>query len=70
MEPFKVGDHVTWNSDVGHVTGRITKVHVKDIEFLGKTRRASREAPQYEVQSDKTGALAMHKPEALKRVSN
>jgi hypothetical protein len=70
MEPFKVGDHVTWNSDVGHVTGRITKVHVKDVEFLGKTRRASREAPQYEVKSDKTGARAMHQPEALKRVSS
>src|SRR3546814_3201551 len=27
---FKVGDHVTWNSEAGHVSGKITKVHVKD----------------------------------------
>jgi hypothetical protein len=24
---FKVGDHVTWNSEAGHVSGRIIKVH-------------------------------------------
>lgn len=26
---FKVGDHVTWNSDVGHVSGTIIKMHTK-----------------------------------------
>ncbi|MEO8186819.1 MAG: HVA1 family protein, partial [Burkholderiaceae bacterium] len=25
--PFKVGDHVTWNSEAGHVSGKIIKVH-------------------------------------------
>jgi len=24
---FKVGDHVNWNSEAGHVNGRIVKVH-------------------------------------------
>ncbi|MGH9611538.1 MAG: DUF2945 domain-containing protein, partial [Bryobacteraceae bacterium] len=24
---FKVGEHVTWNSEAGHVSGRIIKVH-------------------------------------------
>jgi hypothetical protein len=24
---FKVGDHVTWNSEAGHVGGTIIKVH-------------------------------------------
>ena len=26
---FEVGDHVTWNSEAGHVSGRIIKVHTR-----------------------------------------
>lgn len=64
---FKVGDSVRWNSEVGHVLGKVTQVHVKDCEFMGRTRRASSEAPQYEVKSDKTGHLALHKEGALEK---
>jgi len=64
---FKKGDHVRWNSDVGHVEGVVTRVITHDVEFMGKQRRASKEEPQYEVKSDKTGHLAMHKDEALER---
>jgi hypothetical protein len=65
MTTFTVGDHVRWNSEGGEVEGRITKVHMKDVEFLGRTRRCSPEEPQYEVTSDKTDAEAMHKGDAL-----
>ena len=65
---FKVGDHVRWNSDVGHVTGKVTKIHHRDFEFMGRTRRASTDAPQYEVESEKTGHKAAHKGDALSRV--
>ncbi len=65
---FKVGDHVRWNSEVGHVVGKVTKVHIKDVEFMGKHRPASLDEPQYEVKSDKTGHLALHKEDALERV--
>lgn len=68
MTTFSVGDHVRWNSDVGHVRGKITKVHTKDVEFMGRTRRCSPDDPQYEVQSDKTDAVAMHKGDALSKV--
>ena len=27
---FKVGDHVRWNSDAGHVSGHSIKVHIRD----------------------------------------
>ncbi|MEB0041446.1 MULTISPECIES: DUF2945 domain-containing protein [unclassified Pseudomonas] len=67
---FKVGDHVRWNSEAGHIIGKVTKVHVQEVEFMGKTRHATEEQPQYEVKSDKTGHLAMHKEEALERVAN
>lgn len=62
---FSVGDSVSWNSEAGRIKGRITKVHTKDTEFKGRTRRCSPEEPQYEVESDKTGHLAMHKDSAL-----
>lgn len=64
---FKVGDHVTWNSEVGHITGKITKVHKQDFEFMSRTRRASHDDPQFEVESDKTGHKAAHKADALKK---
>lgn len=64
---FKVGDHVRWNSEAGHVTGRIIKVHTQDTEYKGHTRRASPEEPQYEIQSDKTDHVAMHKESALSK---
>jgi hypothetical protein len=35
---------------------------------MGKHRPASKDDPQYEVKSDKTGHLAMHKEAALKRI--
>ena len=62
---FKVGDHVRWNSEAGHIEGEVTKVHTKDTEFKGRHRPASDAEPQYEVRSDKTGATAMHKEDAL-----
>ena len=64
---FKVGDHVTWNSEAGHVRGKIIKVHTKDVDYEGYTHHASTAEPQYEVKSDKTDHIAMHKGAALKK---
>jgi hypothetical protein len=63
---FKVGDHVTWNSEAGRVTGKIIQVHTRDTEYKGYRRRASQEEPQYAIKSDKTAHIAMHKGGALK----
>ncbi|MBU1806012.1 MAG: DUF2945 domain-containing protein, partial [Gammaproteobacteria bacterium] len=41
---YKVGDHVSWNSEAGRVSGHITRVHTADTEFMGRTRRASPDA--------------------------
>ncbi len=65
--PFKVGDHVTWNSEAGYVSGTIIKVHTKDVDYKGYTHHESKDEPQYEIQSDKTDHIAMHKGTALKR---
>ena len=65
---FKVGDHVTWSSEAGRVSGRIISVHTRDVDYKGHTRHASPEDPQYEIKSDKTDHVAMHKGAALKRL--
>lgn len=64
---FKVGDAVRWNSEAGEIQGKVVKVHIKDVEFMGRHRSASKDEPQYEVKSDKTGHLAMHHGDALHR---
>jgi hypothetical protein len=65
---FKVGDHVEWNSEAGRVRGTIRKKITAEIEFKGYTVHASKEEPQYLIESDKTGHLAMHKGSALKKL--
>ena len=65
---FKVGDHVGWNSEAGQVSGKIIKVHTRDTEYKGHRRHASEEAPQYEIKSDKTEHIAMHKESALHKL--
>ena len=62
---FKVGDHVTWNSEAGHVSGRVVKVHTKDVSYKGYVHHASKQDPQYEIKSDKTDHIAAHKGSAL-----
>jgi hypothetical protein len=67
---FRVGDHVVWNSEAGHVSGTIIKVHTKDVDYKGHIHHASKEEPQYEIQSDKTDHIAMHKGTALRRMGD
>jgi hypothetical protein len=64
---FKIGDHVTWNSEAGHVGGKIIKVHTRDFDYKGYTHHASRDDPQYEIKSDKSDHIAAHKGSALKK---
>jgi hypothetical protein len=65
---FKVGDHVTWNSEAGRVSGHVIGVHTHDVSYKGYTHHASPEEPQYEIRSDRTDNVAMHKGAALKKV--
>lgn len=66
---FKRGDHVSWNSEAGRVQGTITKVITSEIEFKGYKVHASKDEPQYEIKSDKTDHIAMHKGSALSKLS-
>lgn len=63
---FAVGDHVSWNSEAGRVSGKIIKVHKSDFDYKGYTHHASKDDPQYEIKSDKTDHIAAHKGSALR----
>ena len=65
---FKIGDRVSWNSEAGRVRGRIVRVVTTPIQFKGYTVHASADEPQYEIKSDKTDHIAMHKGSALRRL--
>ncbi len=62
---FKIGDHVGWNSEAGHVSGTTIKIHTRDFDYKGHTHRASADDPQYEIKSDKSDHVAAHKDAAL-----
>lgn len=66
--PFTVGDHVSWNSEAGRVSGRIITVHTSDFDYKGYTHHATPDEPQYEIKSDKTDHIAAHKGSTLRRI--
>jgi hypothetical protein len=70
IRKFEVGDHVTWNSEAGRVSGTIVKVHSKNVDYKGYIHHASEDDPQYEIKSAKTDHIAMHKGQALKKATD
>ena len=70
MKPkrFKGGDHVNWNSEAGRVRGKVLRVHRADVDYKGYVHHASADDPQYEIKSDKTDHVALHKGRALRRL--
>lgn len=67
-QSFQIGDRVSWNSEAGRVSGHIIKVHTEDVNYKGYVHHASQDDPQYEIKSDKTDHVAMHKGRALRRL--
>jgi hypothetical protein len=65
---FRRGEHVEWNSEAGRVRGVIIKKLVSNIRIKGYVHHASREEPQYLIQSDKTDHVAIHKGKALRHI--
>ena len=57
-----------WNSEAGRVRGTIKKIVTSEITFKEYTVRASKEEPQYLIESDQTDHMAMHKGAALTKI--
>jgi hypothetical protein len=67
--PFRLGDHVRWNSEAGYVTGTIIAIHTQDFDYKGHRHRASPDDPQYEIKSDRTDHIAAHRGRVLERIA-
>ncbi|MFF4243395.1 DUF2945 domain-containing protein [Streptomyces sp. NPDC001822] len=61
------GDKVSWESHGHRTTGKVKKKITGRTEAAGRTVDASRDDPQYEVESDRSGRSAVHRPDALRK---
>ncbi|MEU6672706.1 DUF2945 domain-containing protein [Streptomyces sp. NPDC046925] len=60
------GDQVSWSSHGQSVPGKVKKKITERTRVAGRKVDASKDEPQYEVTSDKSGRDAVHKPESLR----
>ena len=58
---------MTWNSEAGHVSGTIIRVHTRNVDYKGYTHYASEDDPQYEIKSSRSEHIALHKGAALRK---
>lgn len=66
MADLKKGDEVTWQSHGGTAHGTVEKKQTSETEIKGHKVAASKDDPEYIVESDK-GGKAAHKASALKK---
>ncbi|MEQ7872677.1 DUF2945 domain-containing protein [Sphingomonas sp. ASV193] len=64
---LKAGDKVAWDSSGGHSTGKVVKKLTRPTSIKGHKVAASADNPEYLVKSGKSGAVAAHKPGALRK---
>lgn len=64
---FTRGERVAWNTSQGETTGKVVERLTDEADVKGHHVAASDDDPQYLVESDRSGARAAHKPEALRR---
>ena len=48
--------------------GKIVKVHRSNVNYKGYVHHATPDEPQYEIKSDKTDHVALHKAAALRHL--
>lgn len=64
----KVGDKVSWTSSGGKSTGEVVKKQTSPTKIKTHKVSASKDNPEFIVQSEKSGKKAAHKASALKKV--
>jgi len=66
MAKVKTGDRVEWNSHGGTAEGEVVKTLTRQTSVKGHIVAASKDDPQFLVETDE-GKRAAHKPEALRK---
>jgi hypothetical protein len=64
---FKPGDRVQWNTPQGKTTGKVKKKLTSPKKIKSHVAKASKDNPEYLVQSEKSGKEAAHKPGELRK---
>jgi hypothetical protein len=64
---LKKGDTVEWETPQGKTSGTVKKKLTSPIKIKGHQVAASKDNPEYLVESEKSGKQAAHKPESLKK---
>ena len=64
------GDEVSWHTHVTTTNGTVQDTLTSHTRAAGRTVRADHDDPQYLVRSDKSGREAVHRPDALHKVSH
>jgi hypothetical protein len=70
---LRAGDRVEWNSrggrsaNRGKGVGRVLRKITAPMRIKGHQVRASKDDPQYLVESERSGGVAAHRPTALRR---
>lgn len=70
MTTLKKGDKVSWKTSQGQTHGTVTRKITETAKVEGHVAKASKDEPQYEVETDKTGKHAIHKADALTKRSS
>jgi hypothetical protein len=68
-ETLKAGDKVEWQTSQGKTQGTVKRKLTSKTKIKSHVVAASKKNPEYLVESEKTGAVAAHKPSALKKRS-
>ncbi len=66
-DKFKKGDKVNWETSQGETEGKVVRKQTSETRIKGHNVKATKDDPQFIVESDKSGKRAAHKPEALKK---
>jgi hypothetical protein len=67
-ESFSKGDKVSWNTSQGRTKGTVERKQTSETQIKGHKVAATKDDPQYIVKSDKSGELAAHKADALRKI--
>ncbi len=62
---YRKGERVSWRSHGSSAVGRVKRRITRRARAAGRTVDTSPGDPQYEVESEKTGRSAVHRPQAL-----
>lgn len=67
---FQKGDKVEWDASGGSVRGVVKDIITEPTDFKNHHFAASKDQPEYLVESEKSGKTAIHRAEELRQVDD